>query len=599
MSVDIVNLIESNPITTFSGDYQSRLIEKIKNCFTNYEQQMFLSSFYCYLKYDPKNDFVIDLDNIWKWLDFSQKIKAKQMLEKNFTIDKDYKLLLYHEVKHNGQTHGGHNREIFMLNVDTFKKFCLKAGTKKADEIHEYFIKLENIMFEIAQEECVKLKEQMLHIETNIVLEKQKAVETTLIKLFPINTECVYFGSINDTNEQNEKLIKFGHTNNLHNRCLNHRKDYNNFILLEAFKVQNKVEIENLIKNHPKIKKQIRNIMINGKHKTEIIAYDENFTINDLTKIINEIINSKTYSIDNFNKLLQQNEELSNENKLLQSQIKTLNDELTKKLLEIEELSNKLKEQDVKIQLFEKENQSIGFPILKINEQTSKFDDFIVNMCIVRPDIEESSVNLEGAYRIWNRTKPTKEIFHAFKEYLDVKFKPGRLSNQDKNQVVNGYIGVKLKSIEYKKKYVNNSVETFIFQVCAFTPSGKILNSTLNDEYKKWKEMMGIDLCDDDLINIKQYLNSCEYVLKATVWTEYGSNEGYYGLCLKKDINKHKKTSSTGKSVRKIDCKTKEVLCTWETIAKASVDENVSAAKLSRSIKNKVIFNNDYYYETD
>lgn len=28
-------------------------------------------------------------------------------------------------------------------------KICLKAETKKADEVHDYFIKLENIMFEI------------------------------------------------------------------------------------------------------------------------------------------------------------------------------------------------------------------------------------------------------------------------------------------------------------------------------------------------------------------------------------------------------------------------------------------------------------------
>lgn len=34
MSVDIVNLIESNPITQFSGDYQSKLVEKVKNNFT-------------------------------------------------------------------------------------------------------------------------------------------------------------------------------------------------------------------------------------------------------------------------------------------------------------------------------------------------------------------------------------------------------------------------------------------------------------------------------------------------------------------------------------------------------------------------------------
>ena len=81
MSVDIVELIENNPITKLTGNYQSKLVEKVKNNFTNYEQQLFLSSFYCYLKYDNKNDYVIDLDNVWKWLGFNQKYNAKVTLE--------------------------------------------------------------------------------------------------------------------------------------------------------------------------------------------------------------------------------------------------------------------------------------------------------------------------------------------------------------------------------------------------------------------------------------------------------------------------------------------------------------------------------------
>jgi len=46
------------------------------------------------------------------------------------------------------QIKGGHNKEIIMLNIARFKKFCLKAGTKKADEIHEYYIKLEETLHE-------------------------------------------------------------------------------------------------------------------------------------------------------------------------------------------------------------------------------------------------------------------------------------------------------------------------------------------------------------------------------------------------------------------------------------------------------------------
>jgi len=92
MSVDIVNLIEFNPITKLNGNYQSKLVEKVQKTFNNYEQQMFLASFYCYLKHDSKNDFVIDLDNVWKWLGFQQKYHAKYLLEKQFIVNNDYKI---------------------------------------------------------------------------------------------------------------------------------------------------------------------------------------------------------------------------------------------------------------------------------------------------------------------------------------------------------------------------------------------------------------------------------------------------------------------------------------------------------------------------
>jgi hypothetical protein len=64
MSFNIVNLIESNPITRFSGDYQSKIIDKIRNNFTEYQQQLFVSSSYCFLQYDFKNNYVVDLEEM-------------------------------------------------------------------------------------------------------------------------------------------------------------------------------------------------------------------------------------------------------------------------------------------------------------------------------------------------------------------------------------------------------------------------------------------------------------------------------------------------------------------------------------------------------
>jgi hypothetical protein len=143
--LNIVDLIENNPIARLTNTYQNKLLSKIKDNFNDTEQQLFISSFYCYLNHN-KTDFIIDLDNVWSWLGFSTKQKTKELLEKNFKPDLDYKCLLNLPVKQTNTGRGGHNKEKIMLNIKTFKLLCLKAGTKKAGQIHEYYLKLEETL---------------------------------------------------------------------------------------------------------------------------------------------------------------------------------------------------------------------------------------------------------------------------------------------------------------------------------------------------------------------------------------------------------------------------------------------------------------------
>jgi hypothetical protein len=86
-------------------------INKIKQRFNNDQQHLFVASFYTYLNYNSKTDFVIDLDNVWKWLGFARKDHCKRTLEKHFTKDIDYKILLLNSEE---QVHGGHNKETIM-----------------------------------------------------------------------------------------------------------------------------------------------------------------------------------------------------------------------------------------------------------------------------------------------------------------------------------------------------------------------------------------------------------------------------------------------------------------------------------------------------
>lgn len=614
-SLDIVDLIEKNPISKLSNAYNNKLLMKIQENFTGLEQQLFVGSFYCYLNYDKTLDFVIDLDNVWKWLGFTQKASAIRVIEKNFNIGTDYKnlssqvgeektaLQFGKAVLKDEKINGGQNKQTTLLTIKCFKSLCLKAQTKKAAEIHEYYMKMEEVLHKTIEEETDELRLQLEQKE-NIILEKentiittkkekQRAVEQAIITQFPVNTECIYFGTIDNTNDSNEKLIKFGHTNDLTIRITNHRKIYNNFILVVAFRVQNKVEIENLIKTHPKIKNQIRTINVNGKNKTEIIAYETtNFTIEKLSKNIKDIIHSKTYSIDNFNRLLKQNEELENDNKTLLEKTKIQQSLISKQTFEISELKEKIEDQQKIIVSINQDNTSVYQNVLLPEDDLNKkFNDFVNQICIVRPDVEENSVNLEGRYRLYSQVKPSKEVFHALKNYLDIRFKPKRIHGN------HGYVGIKLKSVEYKKREINSDVQNFLFQVCKFSDSGKILNSVLLKEYQKWKLSLHKETKDDDIKEIKEYLNSSPYALKATVWTDAGNNEGYYGLSLQGNDYIPKMVCSTGKKVEKRLVIMNDVIGTWDSIAKAAVSENISAAKMSRSIKNKICFG-DYYYCT-
>ena len=148
------------------------------------QQQIFVTSFYCFLNYDTKKDFVVDFDSAWKWAGFSRKDPAKRLLEKCFIIDIDY------QVKNTSPPFGGKVEmgrpvENILLTVNTFKKFCLKAGTKKADEIHDYYIKLEELLHETVNEETNELRLQLTNTEQEKKLEhnlKNEVVQRQILK---------------------------------------------------------------------------------------------------------------------------------------------------------------------------------------------------------------------------------------------------------------------------------------------------------------------------------------------------------------------------------------------------------------------------------
>jgi hypothetical protein len=496
MSVDIVNLIESNPITKLNRDYQCKLIEKVKNSFSNYEQQLFVSSFYCYLNYNSKTDFVIDLDNVWKWLGFSQKDAGKRVLEKNFIVNKDYKVLLSQPTQQKNSnfapqvggaktdTRGGHNKETIMLNIETFKKFCLKAGTKKADEIHEYYIKMEELLHETLQEESNELKLQLEQVKVEIIqiedknkkdfdkqLAKERILEREKILLKQYETIGSIFYIIKVKSFENgQYIVKVGESRvGILARYKEHKSSYDECLLLDCFLVNRSKDFETFIKDHDNIRPSKVTDLPGHESELELFLIGKNLSYKTLLSTVNKNIKYFNDTNNEVKKLeleleilnIKQNSNIvSNEvhNDLLKNLL-DMNKLLINKIDKLEqsnkEILDKLNTSQTKIVTgFNQQNPHLGPRLQKINPETlhlvkiyeSVTEAMNENKIIKRPSInkaiQENTIycgfrwllverNLDP--NIIHNIEPTKQTRSQNLGYI------AKL-NMDKTEIINIYL---------------------------------------------------------------------------------------------------------------------------------------------------------------
>jgi phage anti-repressor protein len=351
--LNIIELIERNPISKLSSTYNIKLLEKIKLSFTDTEQQLFVSSFYCYLNYD-KNEFVVELDTIWKWIGFSQKVNAIRLLEKNFIVDIDYKNLALPESKVSSEDkkHGGHNIITYWLTIKCFKSICLKAQTKKAGEIHEYYMKLEELLHTIIEEEATefktKLEQKSLELTQKTEQLEQKSLELKLVpeqekhklimKQFGfINGSLIYILRVKQL-DSNKYIIKIGESRKgVRNRYNEFRIKYGQHVIfLDAFPVNNSAGFEKFLHGHDKIRPHKVTTFEGHEKENELFLIGEGLQYKCLVETIELNINHYDYSVADFEKLRAENEKLLLENTMLKTNQPTLAlDSVLKDLVEM------------------------------------------------------------------------------------------------------------------------------------------------------------------------------------------------------------------------------------------------------------------------
>ena len=607
--LDIVGLVEKNKITKLNGNYQSKMIEKIKNNFNSYEQQLFLASFYCYLQYDSKNDFIIDLDNIWKWLGFSHKVNAKRVLEKNFLIEKDYKFLPFQlakqKVNEEKSGSGGHNKETFMLNIDTFKKFCLKACTKKADEIHEYFIKLENIMFEITIEESEELKKQLLKVENNkneeikeiekesndLKLElqqKNKEYENNLKNEKILERQKILLNEYSNigniiyiikvkTFENKEYIIKIGESRKgILDRYNEHKTKYEECLLLDCFLVQRSKDFESFLHNHEQIRGNRVNNLKGHEKELELFLIGKNLSYQILLNIIN---NNIKYFNDNYAdikkleleieqlKLIIEIKETKNEHSLIQELFQTVKN-LSCKIDNLEnnnkEILNKLNSMQTKTTTnFNEPLVTLGPRLQKINPETLQIVTFYesVSECmkenhfIKRPSINKAVIE--------------NTIYHGFRWlFVDRELNPNVIHNiiETKPLQKNQNLGYIAKVNKDKTEIVN----IYLDRKTASNLNNCNSDASLDIPVKKGKIYNGFyyilyDKCDLDLRNkFKEYKN--------------GSKEP---ILYKNGVGQFDKDNNL----------IREFICKYDVIKILKISDKT----LAKALDNNILYN-DYYF---
>ena len=205
-------------ITDFASN---EMLTMLRERFTGEEQEMFIDSFKMYMQYTD-DDFVIDLDNVWEWLGFSQKGGLKKVLLKHLTVDVHYKInargfaITEENANDNGgalqfgkTVLGGQNKETLLLTIDGFKQLCMSANTPKAMRVRMYYINMEKVLHAYTNQQLKAAREQ---------LQKQAHAVKTYEEV--VKNEYIYITK--ELTESDNNLHKIGRTVDPRNRLKQH-----------------------------------------------------------------------------------------------------------------------------------------------------------------------------------------------------------------------------------------------------------------------------------------------------------------------------------------------------------------------------------------
>ena len=123
----------------------SSIINKLKLTFDDKNKQFFNSHLCLHINYENNEDFIIKLDQVWKWIGFSRVEQSKTLLFKNFIENTDY----IQEIRE--------DKISVLITIKCFKQLCLLAKSQTSIDMKNYYLEIEKLLFNLVKDETQEL----------------------------------------------------------------------------------------------------------------------------------------------------------------------------------------------------------------------------------------------------------------------------------------------------------------------------------------------------------------------------------------------------------------------------------------------------------
>jgi phage anti-repressor protein len=210
-----------------------KFIDFIKK-YTNISNK-FIDDFYEIFNDDIEiynNSFIINSEILIKWLNIKQRENFINTIENSYILDKDY-IIEYP----NKNTKGGGNKKIYYLTTKAAKKYCLMTKSDKGNEVRNYFINIEEVLY--------KFKDYII----KGLYDKIKKLENNQKPFINPKKGIIYVFKAMDNKNDDITLYKIGRTFNLKKRLQNYNAGLSdNLELVLIYEADNIIQLEKCIK---------------------------------------------------------------------------------------------------------------------------------------------------------------------------------------------------------------------------------------------------------------------------------------------------------------------------------------------------------------